>query len=606
MRGLNVSIIICTRNRAESLRLTLSALAHCAVPASLSVELLIVDNASTDHTPLVVRRASLPNLPVRYVREPRPGLSHARNCGLAHTAGQVILFTDDDVRPPVNWIELMCLPILSGQADAVAGGVHVPPHYDAILSRPPYRARRGWFACNGQLEAGLPARMVGANMAFSRAVADRVGQFDAALGAGALGFFEEYLFCAQMLAAGFRLLTRLEISVEHHFELERIGAACLVDMAERMGRSEAYVAHHWERQPAPTLWQVTRAQLGLRARRWLRRDAQDAQLLRLERTTVLEGRYALRNTAPKYRPNAPEDHPTEISILIATRNRAPALAATLDSLAGAAVPRAGAVEVILIDNGSTDATPEVMARFRPPYLHVRVLTEPACGKSRALNAGLAAAHGQVLLFTDDDVRVPADWIARMSVPLLSGACDAAVGGIAPGPGRETGGMFLTPALFDPLTSSEPLILIGANMAIHRRVIETVGGFDPELGPGAIGMGEDTHLSHRIEQAGFRLAAIPDATVEHYFDLHRCDDESQRKASRQLARAKAYMDAHFHRRKAATSWLGALKSWLWLARRRARRVCFGPERCPLTGWELHQEAEVAYFLKSLQQVRIQAL
>lgn len=605
----DVSIIICTRNRAESLRMTLRSIADCAVPGDVSAEILIIDNGSTDHTRDIVLQANMPHLPVRHVLEPKPGLSNARNRGVTEGRGKVLLFTDDDVRPPVAWIEGMCRPILNGEADAVAGGVHVPPHYDAILNRGPYPARRGWFACTEGIDAERPTRMVGANMAFSRLVADAVGRFDPALGAGALGFYEETLFSWQMIGAGFRLVSRFGVSVEHHFDLGRINSQCLLSIAQRIGRSEGYVAHHWERQPAPALSQAVRARVGLWLRKLLRLDrfwreqAQEWELIRVERTAVVEMRYALRNEPRKYQRNARAETSmagADVSIIIATRDRAQALAATLESLGAAAIPESCIVELILVDNGSTDATPHVIANFCPKSLTVRRVTEPVGGKSRALNAGISVAKGEVILFTDDDVRLPADWISRMREPILRGDCDAAVGGIAAGPHRDVKRMFLTPALFDPLAADTPPILIGANMAIHRRVVDKVGLFDVELGPGAIGMGEDTHYSHRVEKAGFRIRAIPDAQAEHWFDVDRCGAGEQRKTARQLARAGAYIDYHLHEKASLNAWMTVLKSWSWLARLRVKRACLGGGRYPLTGWELHQEGEVAYGFEYLNQ------
>jgi hypothetical protein len=149
--------------------------------------------------------------------------------------------------------------------------------------------------------------MIGANMAFSRAVANTVREFDLALGAGALGFYEETLFCWQMLKAGFRLITRLEVSVEHHFDLSRLNYARLLSIARSMGRSEAYVAYHWRgdgRPPSPlTLW---RARLGLAGRRllqpWarLRKAPADWEIHRVQTTAYLEEMTRLKSAPRKY------------------------------------------------------------------------------------------------------------------------------------------------------------------------------------------------------------------------------------------------------------------------------------------------------------------
>ena len=258
-----VSIIICTRDRAESLRETLVSIAATNVPTDLEAELVVVDNGSTDRTAQVVaEHLATPRLPVRRVFEPAAGLSNARNAGLRHTKSDVILFTDDDVRVPADWIAGMCRPILSGGADAVAGGVHFPAEYEAALSKEPFHTRRGWLASTEGLDPHNPGGLVGANMAFSRRAADTLGGFDPELGAGALGFGEESLFAERLGDAEFRIRGALEVSVAHHFDLSRLTVPALVKMAERMGRSTAYLDYHWSQADArPARSKVRRARL---------------------------------------------------------------------------------------------------------------------------------------------------------------------------------------------------------------------------------------------------------------------------------------------------------------------------------------------------------
>src|ERR1700678_427764 len=108
----SISIIICTRNRAERLRSTLQSIGKVTVPKNWTVELLVVDNGSTDGTHAVVMEARLSNMNPRYISEPMPGQSHARNTGLRETSVEAILFTDDDIHVPSNWMVAMCEPIL--------------------------------------------------------------------------------------------------------------------------------------------------------------------------------------------------------------------------------------------------------------------------------------------------------------------------------------------------------------------------------------------------------------------------------------------------------------------------------------------------------------
>ena len=249
MKDANVSIVICTRNRAESLRQTLESIARVEKPKYLSVELIVVDNGSTDATASVARDINLPGLPVRYVLESRPGLSFARNAGIATAAGDFILFCDDDVRPSSTWLAGMCAKLLSGKAEAVAGGITIAP----ALVRPWMTLYlRAVLASTESLDPDSPGRLIGANMAVSRGVFSRIPLFDSELGAGALGYGEETLFASQLLAAGFRIAGALNADVEHHFDPSRLSRRALLSAADKSGRSEAYKAWHWSHEiPEP-------------------------------------------------------------------------------------------------------------------------------------------------------------------------------------------------------------------------------------------------------------------------------------------------------------------------------------------------------------------
>jgi glycosyltransferase involved in cell wall biosynthesis len=239
---MDASIIIVTRNRAEDLRQTLAAMNALEIPSGAAVELLVVDNGSTDGTAAVVAGCGLAHLQVRHVVEPQPGQSRGRNRGLAEARGNIVLFTDDDVRPPAGWIAGMCEPILDGRADAVAGGVTLAPR----LLRPwMTTTHRSWLASTEWLERGKPQSMVGANMAFSKKVLERVPEFDPQVGPGALGFGDDGLFASQLLAAGFRIHDGVGIAVEHHFESSRLGREAWLSAARRRGESFAYIGHHW-------------------------------------------------------------------------------------------------------------------------------------------------------------------------------------------------------------------------------------------------------------------------------------------------------------------------------------------------------------------------
>ncbi len=241
-----VSIIICTKNRCDSLKRTLRSIKTTRHPSE-GLELLIVDNGSTDHTQNVAtEEAAEYSFPVRVVCEQETGLSAARNRALEDAKGEILLFTDDDVLVSPDWVCRMIEDIRSGECDAVAGGIEPGIEQEQFLQAPYLVNRRGWFACTSCIRPGAVDIMFGANMAFHRRVLNAVPCFDLRLGAGKLGFYEEVLFAKQLARAGFRIKQRFDIKVVHLFDLSRVALPNLLVTARRLGSSRALMEHDYE------------------------------------------------------------------------------------------------------------------------------------------------------------------------------------------------------------------------------------------------------------------------------------------------------------------------------------------------------------------------
>jgi len=134
----SASVIVCTRNRADSLALLLQSLAAMERPAQFEWELLVVDNGSTDGTRAVVQ-AHADRLPLRYLQEARPGLSHARNRGVAEAGGDYVCWTDDDVIVGRNWLASYSEAFLRHPGAVLFGGKIMP-----LLQSPTPR----WLSAN--------------------------------------------------------------------------------------------------------------------------------------------------------------------------------------------------------------------------------------------------------------------------------------------------------------------------------------------------------------------------------------------------------------------------------------------------------------------------
>jgi GT2 family glycosyltransferase len=218
-----------------------------------------------------------------------------------------------------------------------------------------------------------------------------------------------------------------------------------------------------------------------------------------------------------------------LSIIVPTYNRRPSLQRLLRSIDDLEVPGLSRVEVIVVDNASSDDTADLLSHEINPLKNMSfvVLTEFDRGKASALNRGLAAAKGDLLLVLDDDVIADRSLITEHLRCYAENSFDAVQGRILPGVDPEGKSADETrlheynlPLTNHGSTCREITGLTGTNMSFKRAVFEKVGLFRPELGPGASGFSEDTEYSGRIRKAGFRIGYTPGAVVYHELNPSR--------------------------------------------------------------------------------------
>jgi glucosyl-dolichyl phosphate glucuronosyltransferase len=118
---LDISVAVCTRNRATGLERLLDSFEQMRIPGSLGWEVLVVDNCSTDETGEVVEKFR-GRLPIRLLTEARIGLSNARNCAVDGARGRYLCWTDDDVIVPADWLEVYWRAFRDHPEAAVFGG----------------------------------------------------------------------------------------------------------------------------------------------------------------------------------------------------------------------------------------------------------------------------------------------------------------------------------------------------------------------------------------------------------------------------------------------------------------------------------------------------
>lgn len=222
---MNVSVAICTWNRAELLAQTLGSLRDLRVPHGVDWELLVVDNNSSDDTPAVIDAAAS-HLPILHLSESRPGLSYARNLAVAESHGEWILFTDDDVLVDAEWLTATLDAFRQLEADVVYGRSlprweTAPPSWFSDLFM-------GKFAL---LDHGDEPMVVtnslqkgfGLNHAFRRAALERIGGYRTDMGLrhghGAGGEDSEMFRRAHR--AGLRIAYTPHSVVQHFIPTER-------------------------------------------------------------------------------------------------------------------------------------------------------------------------------------------------------------------------------------------------------------------------------------------------------------------------------------------------------------------------------------------------
>jgi glycosyltransferase involved in cell wall biosynthesis len=207
---MQLSLVICTRNRAPQLAESLQSLLK--LQSSASWELIIVDNGSNDETEDVINNYK-GSLCLKTVYEPRAGLGKARNRGWAISQADIVAFTDDDCYPAHDFLSSVARCFEENPRLGFIGGrilLHDPKDYRVTIQE---RACRQDLCPNEFLPTGL---IQGANFACRRVALQSVGGFDERFGAGALFPCEEVDALARMLARGWQGAYDPRPLVYHH------------------------------------------------------------------------------------------------------------------------------------------------------------------------------------------------------------------------------------------------------------------------------------------------------------------------------------------------------------------------------------------------------
>lgn len=225
-----------------------------------------------------------------------------------------------------------------------------------------------------------------------------------------------------------------------------------------------------------------------------------------------------------------------ISICICTYNRCDELDKTLQSLTMCEDELVDGDQILIIDNNSNDQTKEVVLGFKD-RLPITYLFEAKQGLSAARNKGLSEFSNPVLVFIDDDITISKNFIKTYRQVFLTHPEYYFFGGpIAVDWGEKQPRWYKSEDLpmingligsyslgaQDKQYNSSSLLPYGANFAVRRQAIQSVGDFDVELGVNGkqIGRGEETDYFHRVLNKGFDGLYVANAKVFHRFQVER--------------------------------------------------------------------------------------
>ncbi len=190
------------------------------------------------------------------------------------------------------------------------------------------------------------------------------------------------------------------------------------------------------------------------------------------------------------------------SVVIATKDRASYLERAIASLE--AQIGAPSFEIVVVDNGSTDATPAVVERMgAASHLPIRYVREAVANRGKARNAGVRAARGELVLFCDDDIQAPPGWVAAHDAAHDRGEL------VVSGPIVNVGAYEDRPR--PALVNYSRAFFCTCNVSLPRDVFEETGGFDE--GFDLYGW-EDTELGVRLRERGLQRRFTWDAYLWH--------------------------------------------------------------------------------------------
>jgi GT2 family glycosyltransferase len=206
-------------------------------------------------------------------------------------------------------------------------------------------------------------------------------------------------------------------------------------------------------------------------------------------------------------PFPPDVHWPRISVVVCSHNGERTLDECLRGIGALEYPD---YEVIVVDDGSSDATADIARRH-----DVRLISTPHRGLSSARNTGLEAASGEIVAYLDDDAYPDEDWLTYLAAAFRTGDYVAVGGPNLPPRGDGPIAECVANAPGGPahvlLSDREAEHIPGCNMAFQKNALEEIGGFDTQFWAA----GDDVDVCWRLQEQGWKLGFSPPAVVWHH-------------------------------------------------------------------------------------------
>ncbi|MGH7781002.1 MAG: glycosyltransferase family 2 protein [Candidatus Binataceae bacterium] len=237
---MNLSVIIATHNRPESL----ARLLRCLAPqiASGEREIIVAENGTPE--PVVLSPDLLVDLaPIRHLHEPRAGKCRIQNRAITEAAGEILVFLDDDLVASGHYLDAV-EQFFGAHPEFAAMAGRVAPAEDPIKKAGPR-----WVYLDLPIfergEEVIEVRgVIGANMAFRAAAIRRTGPFDERLGPGAGGHEEETEMSARLRRSGYKIGYAPKAIVYHEVDPARAGRERFIRVARERGRCRMLHEEH--------------------------------------------------------------------------------------------------------------------------------------------------------------------------------------------------------------------------------------------------------------------------------------------------------------------------------------------------------------------------